>query len=273
MSDSQSYAVAIDSDGCVFDNMSLKHRQCFGPALIEVWQLDAVQPAVQAEWDRINLFSHSRGVNRFLALLEFWRTFPDADLPAGFERPDITRMEQLAHTHTSPSPDKIEAELARADDTFLKQALTWCEAVNRRVAALDTELPPFPSAARFIKKISAHADVHVVSSANRATIMAEWKEAGLDQHVSDYVTQERCSKAECLRQLTEAGHTVLTIGDSPGDWHAAQKSGVFFHPIIPGEEEKSWADLYHILDTNCPVELFKPHEEALVAFTRKLGLA
>ena len=33
------YLVCIDSDGCAIDSMKIKHTECFGPALAEVWNL------------------------------------------------------------------------------------------------------------------------------------------------------------------------------------------------------------------------------------------
>ena len=33
------YLICVDSDGCVFDNMELKHKECFCPATVNVWGL------------------------------------------------------------------------------------------------------------------------------------------------------------------------------------------------------------------------------------------
>ncbi len=32
----------IDSDGCAFDNMEIKHKECFIPAIMKHWQLQPV---------------------------------------------------------------------------------------------------------------------------------------------------------------------------------------------------------------------------------------
>lgn len=268
-----SYAVAIDSDGCVFDNMTLKHRRCFGPALIEVWQLGAVQPAAQSAWDKINLFSASRGINRFLALLTFWQTFPAAQLPVGFTRPDTTAMEALVRAHASISAKEINAALAKTPDAFLQQALQWSTRVNQLVASEDVAPPPFAGALRFITEVARDAEVYVVSSANRETIVAEWQHAGLDPSVTDYVTQEICSKSECLRRLKSEGKSVLMIGDSPGDWHAARDNRLPFYPITPGAEDASWDALCHTLETSGAAAVVREHPQALADYIAKLGLA
>ena len=36
-SKSRDFLVCIDSDGCVFDNMELKHKECFCLATVNVW--------------------------------------------------------------------------------------------------------------------------------------------------------------------------------------------------------------------------------------------
>ena len=36
------FLVAIDSDGCVFDSMEIKHKECFIPNIINSWSLQAV---------------------------------------------------------------------------------------------------------------------------------------------------------------------------------------------------------------------------------------
>lgn len=272
MTASTPFAIAIDSDGCVFDNMTIKHRQCFGPALIEGWALEPVRVAVQEAWDRINLFSASRGINRFLALLEFWRTFPPEALPAGVSRPDIAAMEKLAVAHASPSAALILAEYKATGDMFLKQAAAWSESVNQRVAALTDETPAFADAVSLIKAISAEARVYVVSSANRETICHEWTEAGLDAHVSDYVTQERCSKQACLRGLIDEGFRTLMVGDSPGDLSAAQKAGAWFFPILPGAEAQSWSELLRLWQEQGVAGVFCEHPQAVATYARELAL-
>jgi len=273
MTDKRPLAVAIDSDGCVFDNMTLKHRFCFGPALIETWKLHAVAESVQAEWEKINLFSATRGINRFLALLAFWESYPDSGLPAGVGRPDISRMRQLAAANPSPSPGAIKVELEQGHDAFLAGALEWCERVNQRVAQRSEELPAFEGAVRFIQSITAVAKVYVVSSANSTTIRGEWTKAGLNHSVEDYVTQERCSKKDCLRGLIDEGYQTLMVGDSPGDLLAARGAGSDFFPITPGHEEASWNRLLANWKNQGVEGVFCAHKEATDAYVRTLGLS
>jgi phosphoglycolate phosphatase-like HAD superfamily hydrolase len=62
------FFIGIDSDGCAFDTMEVKHKECFCPACTEVWQLQAVARYAREAWDFVNLYSKERGCNRWLAL-------------------------------------------------------------------------------------------------------------------------------------------------------------------------------------------------------------
>ena len=64
------FLVGIDSDGCAFDTMELKHKECFIPNTINYYNLQAVSKYAREAAEFVNLYSKSRGVNRFPALLE-----------------------------------------------------------------------------------------------------------------------------------------------------------------------------------------------------------
>ena len=94
------YLVCIDSDGCVFDNMELKHKECFCPATVNVWNLQGVSKYVREAADFVNLYSETRGINRFYSII---RTL---DLvyarkevkERGYKLPDITPLKEWAKT-------------------------------------------------------------------------------------------------------------------------------------------------------------------------------
>ncbi|MCA1808924.1 MAG: hypothetical protein ABR497_09800 [Kiritimatiellia bacterium] len=64
----QDCLVGIDSDGCVFPTMEIKQRQCIHPLIIKHWHLDPLAPLVRETAAFVNLYSRSRGSNRFVAL-------------------------------------------------------------------------------------------------------------------------------------------------------------------------------------------------------------
>src|SRR3954447_25173025 len=64
------FFIGIDSDGCVFDTMEIKHKECFTPMFIKHFGLQAVSKYARQVWEFVNLYSKSRGANRFVTLVE-----------------------------------------------------------------------------------------------------------------------------------------------------------------------------------------------------------
>ncbi len=56
------FLVGIDSDGCVFDTMELKHKECFIPHLIRYYELQGISKFAREVAEFVNLYSKSRGV-------------------------------------------------------------------------------------------------------------------------------------------------------------------------------------------------------------------
>src|SRR3990172_2441242 len=62
------FFVAIVSDGCAFDTMEVKHKECFIPNTINSFDLQAVSKYAREAAEFVNLYSKWRGINRFPAL-------------------------------------------------------------------------------------------------------------------------------------------------------------------------------------------------------------
>jgi len=52
------FFVGIDSDGCVFDTMEIKQKECFIPNIIKHWRLQAVSKYVRQTAEFVNLWRH-----------------------------------------------------------------------------------------------------------------------------------------------------------------------------------------------------------------------
>ena len=59
------FFIGLDSDGCVFDSMEIKHKECFTPMFIKHWDLQAAAKYARRVWEFANLYSVDRGMNRF----------------------------------------------------------------------------------------------------------------------------------------------------------------------------------------------------------------
>src|SRR3990170_1408289 len=82
------FLVGIDSDGCAFDTMEIKHKECFIPNIINHWQLQAVSKYAREAGEFVNLYSKWRGINRWPALIMVF------DLLS--ERSEVQKLGELA---------------------------------------------------------------------------------------------------------------------------------------------------------------------------------
>lgn len=232
------FCVCVDSDGCAMDTMNIKHIRCFGPCMVDEWGLDAWSEAILDRWNVINLFSGTRGINRFKGLSMSLGEINEKYTPID----GVEVLQDWAGHADELSNDSIKKELDR-HPIFCK-ALNWSIAVNKAIAALpQEEIKPFAQVREALKAAHNKADVVVVSSANPEAVREEWKRFGLVDHVDLLCTQEMGSKAYCISRLCEKGYggeNILMCGDAPGDEKAALSNGVLYFPILVNREAESW---------------------------------
>src|SRR3954452_11617821 len=60
--------VGIDSDGCVFNSMEVKHNDAFSPNVVKHFGFQAISRQVHQAWDYVSLYSQTRACNRFRAI-------------------------------------------------------------------------------------------------------------------------------------------------------------------------------------------------------------
>jgi phosphoglycolate phosphatase-like HAD superfamily hydrolase len=239
----KSLLVGIDSDGCAFDTMELKHKECFIPNTINYYELQGVSKYARQAAEFVNLYSKSRGINRFPALIETLEWLQKRPEVAARKK-QIDIPESLRHwiaTEKVLSNDSLEKKVAETGDPHLKQALAWSKAVNADVKRIVRGVPPFPFCRESLERLSTLADLVVVSATPNEALVAEWNEHGLAGLVTAICGQDLGSKKETLSNATKYGPgRSLMIGDAPGDYSAAMANRCWFFPINPGREEASW---------------------------------
>jgi phosphoglycolate phosphatase-like HAD superfamily hydrolase len=241
------YLVAIDSDGCVFDSMEIKHKECFIPNFINAYGLQAVSKYARETWEFVNLYSQSRGLNRFPALLEsLERLQARPEVAArGVHVPFPKAVQQWVATESRLGNPALQARVAETKDPEFAQCLAWSQAVNRAIDDMVRGVPPFPFVRECLAKLKGRADLMVCSATPRAALKKEWQEHHLDGHVAEICGQEAGSKKELLTNARKyAAGKALMIGDAPGDHAAAVANQCLFFPINPGHEEASWQELF-----------------------------
>ncbi len=233
---SKDYLIAIDSDGCVFDNMTLKHNQHFYPKLIRVFEMDHDDQKAKL-WESINLDYPLRGINRFLGLEKFLETYKP--------KWDMEDYHQWIGETQSYSNDSLQAFIEKTEDSLCKKVLEWSLAVNKSVKEI-TDLHLFNGVSLFLEGVREKADIVVVSSANKDAITREWTKAGLIEYVSYLGSQQDGTKEEILGRLVDKGYDtrkILMVGDAISDYKAAKANGVEFYRITYRSEEDAWKTL------------------------------
>jgi phosphoglycolate phosphatase-like HAD superfamily hydrolase len=241
--------IGFDSDGCVFDSMELKHKECFIPNIIKYFDLQPVSKYARHAAEFVNLYSYWRGANRFPALtktFELLRDWPEV------QRRDVSLIDwspiqQFIDAAPALGNPALKEAVAKSGDPILKQTLAWSEAVNKDIEAMVKGLPPFPLVRESLKKLQGRADIMVVSATPAEALRREWEEHGIDRSVALIAGQELGKKEEQLGLTASgkyaAGH-MLMVGDALGDLKAARSAGALFFPILPGKEDDSWKQFH-----------------------------
>lgn len=234
------FLICIDSDGCAIDSMNIKHIECFGPCMVKEWNLEKWEDIILKRWNEINLYTMTRGTNRFLALSmalsEIDKTY---HLIEG-----IKEFKKWAEQAEELSNQAVEERYKTTGIEIFNRALSWSKAVNQAITQLPEEaIKPFHGVKEGLQSAQQYADVAIVSSANAEAVQAEWKRYKLLEKTDICLTQNEGSKAYCIKKMLEKGYQknhVLMIGDASGDKKAAESNGVLYYPILVRQENKSW---------------------------------
>jgi len=239
------FLVAIDSDGCAFDSMEIKHKECFIPNIIKHWNLQPVSKYTRSAAEFVNLYSKWRGINRFPALLMVFDLLKD--WPEVQKRnvliPEALSLRSWMDHETKLGNPTLRAEVEKTKDPVLTQALIWSEAVNETIEDVVKGVPPFPFVRENLENISGWADIIVCSATPYDALRREWEEHDIAKYTRIIAGQEMGSKKEHLQFVSDGKYKkdhIIMIGDAPGDMKAARANNVKFFPVNPGHEEDSW---------------------------------
>jgi phosphoglycolate phosphatase-like HAD superfamily hydrolase len=229
--------------------MEIKQKQCFHGLIAEIWNLLPIEPLLRETAEFVNLYSRTRGSNRYPALLRTFDLLRDRPQvkAAGVDVPMLNGLRQWIQEETQLGLPRLEDKVAATRDPDLADVLDWSHAVNREVERQVRDIPPFQWARESLHKMGSQADIVVVSQTPTDALIREWEASDLLDTVALIAGQELGTKAEHIAMATRdrypASH-ILMIGDAPGDGRAAQDNGAFFFPINPAHEAASWRCLY-----------------------------
>ena len=242
------FFIGIDSDGCVFDSMEPKQKEFFCPNVIRFFGLFPVARTARETWEFTNLYSQTRGINRFLALLHAFDLLQKRKevFDRGFRVPDLSSLKEWTQKESKLANPVLEAYAKKVNDPFIDLVLAWSQTINKEIGQWLKDLPPFPSVPKTLMKMYEYADSIVVSQTPLEALEREWNEHNIAKYVRVIAGQEYGTKTEHLALAAVDKYPkekILMIGDAPGDLKAARQNDVLFYPVIPGKEEESWKKL------------------------------
>ena len=244
------FFIGIDSDGCAFDTMEIKQKECFCPNTVKYWGLQPVSKYAREAVEFVNLYSKWRGVNRWPALVKVFDLLSERKEVRARNAmiPEATHLRQFIAAENYPNSNEgLKAYMAKYPDPELETALAWSLAVNATITDIVYNIPPFPYLRESLEYLFDRADMMVISQTPNEALEREWAEHGIDQYVRLIAGQERGTKTQHLALGAVGKYKpdhILMIGDAPGDMKAARANKALFYPINPGHEEESWQRFY-----------------------------
>lgn len=243
-SPSKDFFIGIDSDGCVFDSMEIKHKECFVPMFIKHFHLQPVSRYAREVWEFVNLYSKTRGANRFPALVRSLKLLEERPQVSArkVEIVNTAAIEEWIARESKLGNTTLAAEVKNGNKA-LSQVKQWSDAVNAMIEDVVKGVPPFPLFRESLHKMVSRSDTMVISQTPIDALEREWSEHDIRRGVRLIAGQEMGTKTEHLKLAAKGKYSperMLMIGDAPGDYQAAKANNALFFPIVPGDEETSW---------------------------------
>lgn len=265
------YFVGIDSDGCMFDTMEIKQKECFCPNTIKHWELQPVARYAREAVEYVGLYSKWRSINRWPGLVmifDLLRERAEVIARKAFI-PDGRLIHEFIDSGFALTDDGLRAYMSTHQHPDLERALAWTTEINQSVSEMVHGIPPFPYAKESLVKLAAHADIMGMSSAPLAAVQEEWQEHAIARYTRILSGQEMGKKEHQITLATRGKYVprhVLMVGDAYNDYTAARATKSLFYPINPGHEIESWQRFYdEAIDKFINDAYTDEYEDALVA--------
>ena len=192
------YLLCVDSDGCAMDTMDIKHFKCFGPCMVEEWDLGEWEEVILKRWNEINLYTMTRGINRFKGLAMALKEINDRYTKIE----DVELLCRWVEASNELSNASVAREVESNGSIVFKKALSWSQKVNEAINALPFEVKkPFEGVKEALEYAHQFVDIAIVSSANYEAVIEEWELYGLLEHVDIVMAQNVGSKAFCIGEM------------------------------------------------------------------------
>ncbi len=258
------YAVCIDTDGCVLDNMWAKQLIVFHPHFMDMNGLREVEMFFRIHCEHHNLWGTTRGCDRYVAVqLTLQSLLEDPDAADVLPREHVEDLlesitgyvgwiDASEGTKGFGIPTLTEYHDEHGLDYSITRLLAWSEAVDRTFQFVTLGMPEFAGVREVLEYLSARADLMVVSGTPYSDLGEWWTRTGLVEYIQAIAGKEMGKKTEHIGMLKEAGgyedDNIIMIGDGGGDLKAARANHALFYPTPAGKELEAWENAREAFD-------------------------
>jgi len=195
------FFVGIDSDGCAFDAMEIKHKECFIPSTIKVWGLQPISKYARETAEFVNLYSRTRGLNRWIALVRVFDLLRDRTevVARKAKVPEGKKIKEFIASGYPLSHRGLVEYAAKYPDPELELALVWSKTVDSAIEDMVHGVPPFPYVRESLQKMQGKVDLMVVSATPVEALEREWQEHDIARYMSVIAGQEMGTKKQHLQ--------------------------------------------------------------------------
>lgn len=118
------FFVGYDSDGCIFDTMEIKQKECFCPAFIKHFGLQPASKYARELWQFVNLYSKDRGCNRYLAVQKALSLVGTWDVFAarGIQMSNIPSLDAWIKEESKLGIPTLKAKVTASQDEALSKS-------------------------------------------------------------------------------------------------------------------------------------------------------
>ena len=245
------FLVCIDSDGCAIDSMNIKHFNCFGPEMVGEWKLEEWQSEILERWNYVNLFSLTRGINRFKGLLIALTEVNEKHVKVE----DLDTFAAWVNTTNELSNNSLARAIeSNPESICLKKALSWSNRVNASIKKLPEEdVVPFGMVKEALIFAHEKADIAIVSSANLGARLSECLDQNRD-HKCDLcsATVSVCTEGEA-HECELCGKTLSVCADADLD-HKCDVCDATLSECLDGNPHDHKCDVCGVVSSECTDE-------------------
>ena len=216
--------------------------------MIKHFHFAGVSKYAREVWDFVNLYGRTRGCNRFNALiyLSEWLKKRKEIKARNWPVPEFSALRKWVVAESKLGNPALETVVKSGGNAELATVLAWSKDVNQSVEEIVHGVPPFPGLVETLERAQSKADMIVVSQTPVEALEREWEEHRINRFGRFIAGQEHGTKTEHIALAAKGkypGDRILMLGDAYSDYKAAAGNNALFFPILPGQEEASWARL------------------------------